>query len=200
MKTCVTNTAVEVDPPKNNKTFNENLYRGVGVLSLGAPFLISLLNVSLYLWLLQCNHITPSTQTIWIKIISIKVWYKPNNNITYYKDAETKQGSSDSYLASTWSIAKCNKIKWHFLSPGDYDTVQHIILINKSGPQENFIFREKKTSMRSIILPWSTLILRWRTPLNFSSGWGYLGKIDYSHQQQRSLCPSSLTGMKGATQ
>ena len=72
MKICVTNTAVKVDPIKNNKTFNEKLYRVGEVLVLGTQLLIRLLNVSLQPWLLQFNHTTPSTQIIRITIISIK--------------------------------------------------------------------------------------------------------------------------------
>ena len=44
------------------------------------------------------------------------------------------------------------------------------------------------------------LTLRLRAPLNLSSGWGYLGKIDYSHRQQRALCPISFTGHRGVKQ
>ena len=36
MKICITNTGVEVDP--SAKKFKENLYKGGGVLTLGAPF------------------------------------------------------------------------------------------------------------------------------------------------------------------
>ena len=58
------------------------------------------------------------------KIISIRGWYKPNNNITDYKDADTNQSPN---------VKKASGI---FLSPRDDDMVQHISLINKSGPQE----------------------------------------------------------------
>ena len=75
--------------------------------------------------------------------------------------------------------------------------VQHIISFNKSGPQEIFIFWEKKMRMSTSILPGSML-----TPahLNFSSGWEYLGKIDYSHRKMRALLLISLTWKIGMTQ
>ena len=112
MKIWVTNTAVEIDPSAN--TFKENLNRRRGVLSLGAPLLICLLNVSLQPWIIQYNNRTPSDQIIRITIISIKGWYKQNNNNPDYKDTKTKQGSSDSYRETTLSIAKCNKSEWNF--------------------------------------------------------------------------------------
>ena len=112
IKICIANTVVEFDPSANN--FKENLYRGGGVLTLGAPLLIRLMNVSIHPCLLQCNHRTPSAQLICITTIYIKGWYKQNNNNPDYKDAEAKKGSSDSYRATTWLITKCNKIKWYF--------------------------------------------------------------------------------------
>ena len=94
MKIWITNTVVEFDP--SAKSFKEKIYRGGGVLKLGAPLLIPFLNVSLQSWLFQCNHTTPPAQLIRIKIVSIKGIYKQNNNNTDYKDSESKQGSSDS--------------------------------------------------------------------------------------------------------
>ena len=70
MKICITNNVVEFDP--SEKTFKENLYIGGGVLTLGAPLLIPLMNVSFQPWMLQCNHRTTSNQLIWITTISIK--------------------------------------------------------------------------------------------------------------------------------
>ena len=70
MKICNTNNAVEFDP--SAKTFKENNYKGGGVLTLGEPLLIRLLNVYLQTWILQFNHSTSSAQIIWIIIISIK--------------------------------------------------------------------------------------------------------------------------------
>ena len=112
MKICISNTVVEFDP--TSITFKENFYRGGGVLKLGAPLLICLQSVSLQPWLLKYNHRTPPDQPIRITIISIKGWYKQKNNNPNYKDAETKQGISDSYWETTWYITKCNKSKWHF--------------------------------------------------------------------------------------
>ena len=71
IKIYIDNNVVEFDPSEN--TFKANLYRVVGVLTIRAPMLICLLNVSLHNWLLQINHRTPSAQLIWITIISIKV-------------------------------------------------------------------------------------------------------------------------------
>ena len=84
------------------------------MLKIGLPLLIHVMNVSLQTKLLQYNHRTTSAQLIWITIISIKGWYKQKNNIFNYKDSEEKQGLWYSYRATTWSITKCNKIKWHF--------------------------------------------------------------------------------------
>ena len=44
------------------------------------------------------------------------------------------------------------------------------------------------------------LTLKQRSPLKFSSGWGHLEQIDYSHRQQRALFPISFTGKRGVTQ
>ena len=70
MNICIANTMVEFDP--SAKPFKENLYREGGILTIGAPLLILLLNVSLQHWLLQSNHKTASDQLIWITTISIK--------------------------------------------------------------------------------------------------------------------------------
>ena len=107
MKICISNTMIEFDPSEKRK-------RGGVVLTLVAPVLIRLLNVYFQPWLLQCNQRTIPDQLIWITIIHIKGWYKQNNNNLNCKDAEAKQGSSDSYRALTWSITKCNKSKWYF--------------------------------------------------------------------------------------
>ena len=40
--------------------------------------------------------------------------FNKNNFDTNYMDSEAKQGSSDSYKATTWSITKFNESKWHF--------------------------------------------------------------------------------------
>ena len=37
-----------------------------------------------------------------------------NNNNPHYKDSEAKQGSAESYQASTHSITNCNESKWNF--------------------------------------------------------------------------------------
>ena len=37
-----------------------------------------------------------------------------------YKDADYKQGPSDSYQATTLSITKCNKSKWYFSDSLEY--------------------------------------------------------------------------------
>ena len=113
MNFCITDTAVEFDLSEN--TLKENLYIGGGILTLGETLLILLLNLYLQTWLLQCNRRTPSAQIIWITIISIKGWYKQNNSNPYYKDTDNNQGSSYSYWATTWSIAKCNESKWNFV-------------------------------------------------------------------------------------
>ena len=70
MKIFIENTVVEFDP--SAKTFKENLYKGGGGLTIGAPFLIRLLDVSLQHWLIQFNHRTPAAQIILITTISIK--------------------------------------------------------------------------------------------------------------------------------
>ena len=117
------------------------------MLTLGAQLLICLLNVSLQPWILQCNYITPSSQLIWIKIISIKGRYKQKNNnlgisilITIliirtlipskYHHAVIKQQPDPSP-----NVTKESDI---LLITGYDDMVQHIRLINKSGPQEIF--------------------------------------------------------------
>ena len=48
MNIYIANNVVEFDPSASN--FKENLYRGGGVLTLGSPLLIRLVNVSLQLW------------------------------------------------------------------------------------------------------------------------------------------------------
>ena len=62
------------------------------------------------------------------------------------------------------------------------------------------LFRKKKISTCNIILPGIMVTPRLREPLNFGSGWGYLGQTDYSHQQQISLCSISFTEMRDVTQ
>ena len=69
MNICISNTVVEFYP--SAKTFKEKLYRGGGVLTLGSPLLIRLIDVSLQPWLLQGNHRTPPDQLIRIRIIFI---------------------------------------------------------------------------------------------------------------------------------
>ena len=112
MKIWISNTMV--DFYLSEKTFKEKLYKGGGVLTLGAPLLIRLQSVSLQPWLLQLDHRTPPAQLIWKTIIYIKVWHKQKNNNTNYNDVKTKQVLSDSYWATTWSITKCKKNKLHF--------------------------------------------------------------------------------------
>ena len=137
MNIYIANNGVEFEPSAN--TFKENLYKGGGgVLTLGAPLLISLLSVSLHTWLLQCNQRTPPSKLIWRTKISIKSWHKQNNNNPDYKDADAKQGSTNSYQATSWPSIKCNESKWNFLIPRDDEMVQHISPINKSGPQYIF--------------------------------------------------------------
>ena len=112
MNIYITNNVVEFDHLE--KTFKEKLEIGRGVLTLGGPLLIRLMNISLQTWILKCNHITPPDQIIWIIIISVKVWYKQNNNNPDYKYAEAKQVPLDTYRATTWSITKRNESKWIF--------------------------------------------------------------------------------------
>ena len=89
-KICIDDNVVEFGSSEEEK----NLYRGGGVLIIGASLLIHLLNVSPHPWLLQHNHITPADQAIWVTIISVKGGHKKNPD---YKDSEDNQGSSDSY-------------------------------------------------------------------------------------------------------
>ena len=77
MKICIYNTVVKFGP--SSKTFHENLYRGVILLTLEAPWLIRLLNFSLQSWLLQCNYKTPEVHLICTKMISTKGLYKQKN-------------------------------------------------------------------------------------------------------------------------
>ena len=67
---------------------------------------------------------------------------------TDYKDAESKQGYSDSCWETTWSITKCNESKQHFLIPGNDEIVQHISLINISGPKEIFALWMKEDEFK----------------------------------------------------
>ena len=62
------------------------------------------------------------------------------------------------------------------------------------------LFRKKKISVHNIMLPGSTLNQWGRAPPNFSSGWGYLGQIDYSNRQQREFFPISFTGQRCVAQ
>ena len=77
MNICVINTAVEVEP--SEKTFKENLYRGGGVLTLGAPLLIRLYEC---LSLALATSIQPQNTTI--------SDYMDNNNL-YQGLIQTKQ-------------------------------------------------------------------------------------------------------------
>ena len=51
MNICISNTVVEADYSEN--TLKENFYIGEGVLTLGPPLLISLMNISIQTWILQ---------------------------------------------------------------------------------------------------------------------------------------------------
>ena len=77
MKICIYNTVVKFGP--SSKTFHENLYRGVILLTIGAPWLICLLNFSLQVWLLQSSSRNAIHHLICTKMISTKGLYKQKN-------------------------------------------------------------------------------------------------------------------------
>ena len=120
MNIYITNVVVEVDP--SAKKFKENLYRREGVLTIGAPFLICLLNVSLQLWLLKGNHRTPPSQLRWITIISIFIrMLRPSKDHQIVIEQQPDPSPN------------ATKASENFLTPGDDDMVQHISPINKPG-------------------------------------------------------------------
>ena len=123
MKIFISNTVVGVYT-SGGGAFKENLYRVGGLLTLGAPLLLHLLNVSLNPLLIQCNHRTPSAQLRWIKIIYIEGWYKQNNMDHHIVINQLSYPPPN--------VTKPSDI---FLIPVNDERVQHISLINKSGIQ-----------------------------------------------------------------
>ena len=141
IKICVTNTAVKVEPTTKNKTFKENLCRGGGVLVLGAPVSMRFLNLSLHSWILQCNHRTPSTQIIWITVISIsiRIMIKSKDKWTVIEQQPDPSPN----------VTKSSDI---FLTPRNDDMVKHAIPINKWRAKENFTLDFEYAHKKSCII------------------------------------------------
>ena len=149
------------------------------MLTLGTPLLIRLLNASLQPWLLQWNYRTLPAQLIWITIISIKSWYKPDNNNPDHKHwgqvRIIRLLSSDNLIHHQ---IQQKKVTFCWL-------LKMMRWFNILAPTINrycngfLLFREKKTSskckqetMCNILLLWNLLTLRWRAHPRFSC-WGY---------------------------
>ena len=125
VKICITNNVIEVEP--SAKTFNGNLYRGGDMLTLGEPFLIRLLNVSLRPWILQCSNRIQSAQLRLITRISI--------SIRMMRPSKYHQIVINEQLDSSPNVIKASDI---FLTLGVDEIVQQIILINKSVTKDIF--------------------------------------------------------------
>ena len=97
------------------------------MLTLGAPFLIQLIKVSLHTCLLQFNHRTPSAQLIWITIISI--------SISIMRPSKDNRVVIEQQPYPSTNLTKASDI---FLTPVNDDMVQHTSPINKSILQDVF--------------------------------------------------------------
>ena len=135
-KICISNTVVEFYPSAS--TFKKNFYRGGGVLTLGAPLLIRLLNVYLQTWLLQCNHIIPSDQFIWMKKSLSRVYTNKTTIILIIRMLRPIKDHQIVIEQQTDPPPNVSKASDILLISGDADMVQNIISINKSGLQEIF--------------------------------------------------------------
>ena len=131
IKICISNTVVEFYPLE--KMFMEKLYRGGGVLTLGAPLLIRHQNVFLQTLIIQRNHKSPSAQHICITKISIKYWYKQNNINREWRPNKDHQTAVEKQPDPATNVTKASDI---WIIPGYYEMVQHIRPLNQSVPQD----------------------------------------------------------------